>query len=435
MRIIRTDDAEFEGHFQRIRERGRTFDPELWASVGRIVDDVALRGDEALFAYTARWDGHAVDAATVEASPEERRDAAARVTPEDLAILRLAAGRIERFHEGQRQEGWSVTDEAGVELGQRILPLARVGIYAPGGLASYPSTVLMTAIPARIAGVGEIILVTPSRDGRLQPVIAAAAELGGVNRIFKIGGAQAIAALAYGTASIPQVDKIVGPGNAYVATAKKMVFGRVAIDMIAGPSEVVIIADGTGEAAFAAADLLAQAEHDETASALILTPDEAFARAVAGEVASQLPGLLRRDIASRSLADFGAAVVTRDLPEAVGLANRFAPEHLELMVENPRELLSGIKNAGAVFLGMYTPEALGDYLAGPNHVLPTGGTARFASPLGVYDFVKRTSILEFSREAFERYGSQTARFSGIEGLGGHGNSVRVRLDMKKLLTK
>ena len=228
---------------------------------------MARRGDEALFDYTARWDGHAVTAATVEASAEERRDAAAQVVPEDLEILRLAAGRIERFHERQRQEGWSVADEEGVELGQRILPLARVGIYAPGGLACYPSTVLMTAIPARIAGVGEIILVTPSRDGRLHPLIAAAAELGGVNRIFKIGGAQAIAALAFGTASIPAVDKIVGPGNAYVAAAKKMVFGRVAIDMIAGPSEVLIIADGTGEAAFAAADLLAQAEHDETASA------------------------------------------------------------------------------------------------------------------------------------------------------------------------
>ena len=245
MKIIRTDSAEFEGHFRRIRERGRVFDPELWAAVGRIVEDVGRRGDEALFDYTARWDGHAVTAATVEASAVERKAAAAQVLPEDAEILRLAAGRIERFHEHQRCEGWSVADEEGVELGQRILPLARVGIYAPGGLACYPSTVLMTAIPARIAGVGEIILVTPSRDGRLHPLIAAAAEMGGVNRIFKIGGAQAIAALAFGTASIPRVDKIVGPGNAYVAAAKKMVFGQVAIDMIAGPSEILIIADGT----------------------------------------------------------------------------------------------------------------------------------------------------------------------------------------------
>ena len=427
MKIIRTDSAEFEGHFRRIRERGRVFDPELWAAVGRIVEDVGRRGDEALFDYTARWDGHAVTAATVEASAIERKATAAQVLPEDAEILRLAAGRIERFHEHQRCEGWSVADGEGVELGQRILPLERVGIYAPGGLACYPSTVLMTAIPARIAGVGEIILVTPSRDGRLHPLIAAAAEMGGVNRIFKIGGAQAIAALAFGTASIPRVDKIVGPGNAYVAAAKKMVFGQVAIDMIAGPSEVLIIADGTGEAAYAAADLLAQAEHDEMAGAVILTPDKAFARAVAGEVDRQLADLPRKEIASRSLDAFGAAVVTRDLAEAVALANRFAPEHLELMVQNPRELLAEIRNAGAIFLGMHTPEALGDYMAGPNHVLPTGGTARFASPLGVYDFIKRTSILSFSREALRRYGTETIHFAEMEGLGGHGNSVRLRL--------
>jgi histidinol dehydrogenase len=248
-----------------------------------------------------------------------------------------------------------------------------------------------------------------------------------VKRIFKIGGAQAIAALAFGTASIPQVDKIVGPGNAYVAAAKKMVFSRVAIDMIAGPSEVLIIADGTGEASFAAADLLAQAEHDEMASAVLMTPDEAFARSVTAEVDHQLDLLPRRGIAARSLAAFGAAVVTRDLGEAVDLANRFAPEHLELMVRNPRELLTEIRNAGAVFLGMHTPEALGDYIAGPNHVLPTGGTARFASPLGVYDFVKRTNVLSFSREALARYGGPTVRLAGLEGLDGHGNSVRLRL--------
>ena len=427
MKIIRTDSAEFQGHFRRIRERGRVSDPELWAAVGRIVAEVGRRGDEALFKYTARWDGHAVTAATVEASADERTAAAVQVPSEDLEVLRLAAGRIERFHERQRREGWSVSEEEGVELGQRILPLARVGIYAPGGLACYPSTVLMTAIPARIAGVGEIILVTPSRDGRLHPLIAAAAEMGGVNRVFKIGGAQAIAALAFGTASIPAVDKIVGPGNAYVAAAKKMVFGRVAIDMIAGPSEILIIADGTGEAAYAAADLLAQAEHDEIASAVLMTPDEAFAGAVAGEVDRQLAELPRRAIASRSLDAFGAAVITRTLTEAVALANRFAPEHLELLVQNPRELLAGIRNAGAIFLGMHTPEALGDYMAGPNHVLPTGGTARFSSPLGVYDFVKRTSILSFSREALRRYGRETIHFAEMEGLGGHGNSIRRRL--------
>ncbi len=427
MKIIRTDEASFEDFFRRIRERGRVFDPGLWESVGRIVDDVAQRGDEALFSYTERFDGHRPTALTVEVSREERREAASRVAPEDLEILRLAARRIEQFHERQRQEGWSIADEEGVELGQRILPLSRVGLYAPGGLASYPSTVLMTAIPARIAGVGEILLATPSRDGRIRPLMAAAAELGGVQRIFRIGGAQAIAALAFGTASVPPVDKIVGPGNAYVAAAKKMVFGRVAIDMIAGPSEVLIIADGTGEASFAAADLLAQAEHDEMAGAVLMTPDGDFARAVAAEVERLLTDLARKEIAARSIADFGAVVVTRNLGEAVELANRFAPEHLELMVRHPRDLLAGIRNAGSIFLGMHTPEALGDYLAGPNHVLPTGGTARFASPLGVYDFVKRSSVLFFSQGALARYGSQTIRLAELEGLDGHGNSVRLRL--------
>lgn len=430
MKIIGTNDATFEGFFRKIQERGRAFDPELWQAVGRIVEDVERRGDEALFEYTARWDGFSVTAETVEASAAEQEAAAAQVSDEDRDILRLAADRIRRFHERQKNESWSVRDEEGVELGQRILSLERVGIYAPGGLACYPSTVLMTAIPARIAGVGEIVLVSPCRDGRLHPLIAAAAQIAGVDRIFKIGGAQAVAALAYGTASIPQVDKIVGPGNAYVATAKKMVFGRVAIDMIAGPSEVLIIADGTGSAAAAAADLLAQAEHDETASAVLMTPDASYAQTVAAEVDRRCAGLSRKEIASRSLDAYGAVVVTRNLAEAVELSNRFAPEHLELMVEEPEELLTGIRNAGAIFLGMYTPETLGDYTAGPNHVLPTGGTARFASPLGVYDFIKRSSVLSFSAEAFERYGKPSARFADLEGLSAHGDSIRVRLESK-----
>ena len=427
MEIIRTDSAEFEGRFRMIRERGRLFDPGLWAEVGRIVEEVGRRGDGALFEYTARWDGHAVTAETVEASAEERKTAAAKTSAEDREVLRLAGERIERFHKHQRRKGWMVSDEEGVELGQRILPLERVGIYAPGGLASYPSTVLMTAIPARIAGVREIILVTPSRDGRLQPMIAAAAEIGGVNRIFKIGGAQAIAALAFGTESVPRVDKIVGPGNAYVAAAKKMVFGRVAIDMIAGPSEILIIADGTGDAAFAAADLLAQAEHDEMAGAVLLTPDESFAKTVAGEIENLLADLPRREIAARALEAFGGLVVTRNLAEAVALANRFAPEHLELMVQNPRELLPELRNAGAIFLGSHTPEALGDYVAGPSHVLPTGGTARFSSPLGVDDFVKRTSVLSFSQKGLERYAKTAVRLAEMECLEGHGRSVRLRL--------
>ena len=378
-----------------------------------------------------------VTAATVEASPEERRDAAARVDPEDLAILRLAAGRIERFHERQRQEGWEIADEEGVELGQRILPLSRVGIYAPGGLACYPSTVLMTAIPARIAGVGEIILVTPSRDGRLQPLIAAAAELGGRDPDLqdRRRPGDRGPGLRHGVDS--PVDKIVGPGNAYVAAAKKMVFGRVAIDMIAGPSEVLIIADGTGEAAFAAADLLAQAEHDETASAILLTPDEAFARAVAAEVDASA---------------CGSAAEGDRLPVAGGLRGRGrdagsrrggrpgqpfrAGAPRTDGAESPASSCTEISNAGAVFLGMYTPEALGDYMAGPNHVLPTGGTARFASPLGVYDFVKRTSILSFSREALERYGTADGAFCrDRRGSTDMASRSLIQAGCKKILTK
>ncbi|MCX5856791.1 MAG: histidinol dehydrogenase, partial [Deltaproteobacteria bacterium] len=284
---------------------------------------------------------------------------------------------------------------------------------------------------AKIAGVAEILLVSPVKGGILHPLIAAAAKLGGVTRIFKIGGAQAIAALAYGTESVPQVDKIVGPGNAYVATAKRMVYGVVAIDMIAGPSEVLIIADDTADATFIAADLLAQAEHDALASAILLTPDEKLARRVASEVDARLAQLPKQAIASRSLEAYGAIMLTRDLDEAVAIANRFAPEHLELMVKNPKSCLAGVRHAGAVFLGGFTPEALGDYLAGPNHILPTGGTARFSSPLGVYDFIKRTSVLSFSAAALVRYGAQAEHFARIEGLDGHGRSLAVRREIKK----
>ncbi|MCK9362939.1 MAG: histidinol dehydrogenase [Syntrophales bacterium] len=427
MRIIQADSGEFEEYFKQLTGRGQVFDAQLWNTVGAIVEAVRVRGDEALFEYTARWDGFAVAAATVEVSPEEWQAAAKQAAPEEIEIMNLSADRIARFHEHQRQESWFINDEEGVELGQLVRPLERVGIYAPGGRACYPSTVLMTAIPARIAGVAEIILTTPCRDGVLPPLIAAAAKLAGVTRIFKIGGAQAVAALAFGTESVPRVDKIVGPGNRYVAAAKKMVFGQVAIDMIAGPSEVLVIADKTGNAAYVAADMLAQAEHDEMAGAVLMTPHAAFAREAAAELSRQMAHLERKEIAARALQNYGAAIITRDLDEAIMLANRFAPEHLELMVENPRAYLPRLCNAGAVFLGTSTPEALGDYMAGPNHVLPTGGTARFASPLGVYDFFKRTSVLSFSQTALARYGEPTARFADLEGLYGHGRSVRLRL--------
>lgn len=427
MQIIKANAAEFEDFFRRLRRRGGAFTPELLATVMEIVRDVAARGDAALFDYTAKFDRYELTAATVEVTEEEKKEALSRVRPEDLDVISLAAFRIEKYHKNQTAESWLVNDEEGVEVGQRILPLERIGIYAPGGKAVYPSTILMAAIPARIAGVEEIILVTPAKDGQLNPLIAAAAKVSGVNRIFKIGGAQAIAALAYGTETIPKVDKIVGPGNAYVAAAKKLVFGQVDIDMIAGPSEVVVIADKTANASFAAADLLAQLEHDEMAAAVLFTPEENLAQEVSQEVARQLQTLSRTAILEKSRSRYGAIIVTADIDQAIELSNVFAPEHLELMVEDPAGALSRVRNAGSVFLGSFTPEALGDYMAGTNHILPTEGTARFSSPLGVYDFVKRMSVLRFSPEALSKLGRQTAHFARIEGLDAHANSVDVRL--------
>jgi histidinol dehydrogenase len=431
MRIILTQEASFEETFRRIRGRGRVFDEELWRVVKGILDDVAIRGDQALFEYTLKFDGHAVNRGDVELSHHQKEEALKKVDPRDREILEMAAERIDRFHRRQVMAGWQDTDEEGIELGQRVTPLERVGIYAPGGLAAYPSTVLMAAIPARIAGVGEMILVSPVKGGQMNPLIVAAAVISGVHRIFRIGGVQAVAALAFGTTSVPKVDKIVGPGNAYVTMAKKMVFGQVGIDMIAGPSEILVIADGGADPSFVAADLLSQAEHDELSSAILLTPVETLAEQVVAQVEKQLEKLERRSIVERSLRDFGAAIVTRDLDEAVAIANRFAPEHLELMVQNPRQLLEKIRNAGAVFLGYNTPEIMGDYIAGPNHILPTGGTARFASPLSVYDFLKRTSVLSFSAAALAKYGPPAERFARLEGLDGHGRAIMVRLAQKK----
>ncbi len=427
MRIIKANAVEFGDFFRELRRRGGAFTPELLATVVEIVRDVAAKGDAALFDYTAKFDRYELSAATMEVTDEEKKAALSAVRQEDLDVISLAALRIEKYHKNQTAQSWQVNDEEGVEVGQRILPLERIGIYAPGGKAVYPSTILMAAIPARIAGVQDIILVTPSKDGKLNPLIAAAAQASGINRIFKIGGAQAIAALAYGTETIPKVDKIVGPGNAYVAAAKKLVFGQVDIDMIAGPSEVVVIADQTANATFAAADLLAQLEHDEMAAAVLFTPDENLAQEVSQEVARQMRTLSRTAIMEKSQARYGAIIITADIDQAIELSNVFAPEHLELMVENPSDALSKVRNAGSVFLGSFTPEALGDYMAGTNHILPTEGTARFSSPLGVYDFVKRMSVLRFSPEALGKLGSQTAHFARMEGLDAHANSVDVRL--------
>jgi histidinol dehydrogenase len=430
MKIIRTADKRFEKEFKRIVNRGKSFDPAFEKRVSAILQDVEKRGDRALFGYTKRFDGVTLTAKTVEVSPLEIREALCSVTKKERAVLTLAAKRIDRYHKRQRLASWSYREE-GVELGQKIVPLSRVGIYAPGGLAPYPSTVLMAAIPARIAGVKEIVMTSPVGRAGLNPVIVAAAQVAGVDRIFKVGGAQAVAAMAYGTESVPAVDKIVGPGNAWVATAKKLVFGRTGIDMIAGPSEILIIADRTADPAVAAADLLSQAEHDELASSVLLTPDEDLAKRVSAEVKAQLKLLSRESIAVKAIRDYGLVVVTQDLAEAVEVANRFAPEHLELLVTDPKALLAGIRNAGAVFLGHYTPEALGDYLAGPNHILPTGGTARFTSPLGVYDFVKRISVLSFDGKALAKYGKPAAEFAAMEGLDAHGKSILERLRVKK----
>ncbi len=426
MKIIKSSAPGFKLFFRDLRQRGGAFSPELLSSVSGIVEDVRDCGDQALFQYTEKFDGYKLKTATIEATNAEKKKAIARVRPEDLKVLKLAARRIEAYHRHQIARGYQVKNESGVELGQRILPLQRVGIYAPGGKASYPSTILMAAIPARIAGVEEIILVSPAPQGKLSPLIAAAAEVSGVQRIFKIGGAQAVAALAFGTKTVPQVDKIVGPGNAYVAAAKKMVFGQVDIDMIAGPSEVVVIADSTADASFAAADMLAQIEHDEMAAALLLTPSEKIAAAVSLEIDRQVKTSLRQSIIEKSLARYCAMIITKSIQEAVDIANAFAPEHLELMIKNPKKILEKVRNAGSVFLGSYTPEALGDYLAGTNHILPTGGTARFSSPLGVYDFYKRLSYLSFSREAFWRLSEPTAQFAQKEGLDAHANSVLIR---------
>lgn len=431
MKIIQTKEAGFDAEFRRIKDRGKVMDKGLEGVVRQILEDVALRGDEALLEYTRKFDGVSLTQDTLEVARNEIEEALGNLDRKDLEILKTAARRIEDFHRRQMTGSWFYSDENGIELGQMVLPLERVGIYAPGGLACYPSTVLMASIPAKVAGVREIFLVTPLKGDKVDPLILAAAELGGVHRIFKAGGAQAIAALAYGTPSIPQVNKIVGPGNAYVAAAKRMVYGVVGIDMIAGPSEVVIISDGKVHPSWVAADLLAQAEHDEMASAILLTPAKSFALEVASEVKIQLRELTRKAIAHRSIEDYGLIILTEDLDEAFDLANRFAPEHLELIVDKPKNFLGRIKNAGAVFLGPETPEVLGDYLAGPNHILPTGSTARFSSPLGLYDFVKRTSVISFDSASLGKYGAEAARFAQLEGLEAHGRSITVRLTPKK----
>ncbi len=421
----------------RIYKYGEVGDTEIFArneqlvrveqTVADIIADVRENGDAALKKYTKRFDK--AEIGTLEVSRDERDAAYASVDSCFLDVMNKAAANIEAFHRNQLRTGFQNTREDGVVLGQKVLPLQKVGVYVPGGTASYPSTVLMDCIPAKLAGVNELILITPpSPDGSINPNILAAAKIAGADRIFKSGGAQAIAALAYGTESVPKVDKIVGPGNAYVAEAKKQVFGIVAIDMIAGPSDVLIIADGACSARFVAADMLAQAEHDENAAAVLVTDSAALAEKVSAEIEEQLSSLPRRDIARTSIEKNGKIIIAASIKQAVDISNKLAPEHLEICVDNPFDYLDSIKNAGSVFLGRYCPEALGDYYAGPNHTLPTVGTARFSSPLSVDDFVKKTSYTYYTKEALSSVCGDIACFARQEGLDAHARSVTIRFE-------
>jgi histidinol dehydrogenase len=430
IRLLRTAELAVEGVVQVLARPHAAAAADLLARVAAIVEEVGREGDAALLTFTKRFDGVALEPGELRVS--EREWAEARV-PDDLgAALAEAARRIEAFHRHQVPRSWWIRDQHGSLLGQQVTPIERVGCYVPGGNAAYPSTALMTLIPAAVAGVRELVVVSPpGPDGRLNPAVLAAARLGGATEAYKVGGAQAVAALAYGTATIRRVDKIVGPGNIYVALAKRLVFGEVGIDLVAGPSEVVVVADASASARHVAADLLAQAEHDALARAVCLTPEMSLAEAVCAEVARQAPRLARAAIAAAAIRAHGAVVLTRDLAEAVALANRLAPEHLELLVADPFAWLSAVRHAGAIFLGPHTPEVVGDYLAGPNHVLPTGGAARFASGLSVEDFVKRSSVLQYSPAGLREAWPHLARLALAEGLGGHREAARVRVDVKE----
>lgn len=398
-------------------------DPRVTASVAAIVEDVKERGDEAVREYSLKFDGWAGE---MPVSESEWAEGAAQCDAFLLQVMKEAAQNIADFHRRQIPQGFESEKENGVILGQKVTPLERVGIYVPGGTAAYPSTVLMNAVPASVAGVKEIIMVTPAKEGRIKPEILAAAKIAGVTKIFKVGGAQAIAALAYGTQTVPAADKITGPGNIYVATAKKLVYGQVDIDMIAGPSEILVIADESADAERAAADMLSQAEHDVLASAVMVTTSARLAELVATEIERQLTELPRREIAQRSIEDNGRVIVTESLDDAIEIANALAPEHLEVYTSDPFALLPRLVNAGSIFLGGYTPEPVGDYFAGPNHTLPTSGTARFSSPLSGADFVKRSSYIHYTKEALKEAGEKIAAFAESEGLQAHANAVRIR---------
>lgn len=422
MKIIKATDITPE---QIVSQRDVAY-VSVEESVKKVLNDVSERGDAALREYELRFDGVQIDDFAVTA--EEIDAAVAAVGAEYIRILKRAAANIERFHSAQIRSDFSMNYD-GITVGERFIPVQSAGLYVPGGTARYPSSVLMNCVPAKLAGVQNIIICTPpSKDGRIPDGILAAAKVAGADKVYKVGGAQAIAAMAYGTESIPKVDKIVGPGNVYVATAKKLVQGICGIDMIAGPSEILVIADETANADWLAADLLSQAEHDKLASAIMITDSEALATAVSAAVEKRLEKLPRREIAAESIKNNGKIIITESIMQAAELSDRIAPEHLELAVARPEKLLEQIKNAGSVFLGHYTPEATGDYMAGTNHTLPTGGTARFSSPLGVDDFIKKTQFIKMSREALENYYRDIAAFAESEGLNAHAESVKARFE-------
>jgi histidinol dehydrogenase len=426
-RLTRSDPG-FEARFAALLSAKREVAEDVEAAVRAIVDDVRRRGDAALVACTARFDRVTLTPDRLRITAAEFDAAEAAVPAEAMAALRFARDRIEAFHRRQLPKDDRYRDALGVDLGLRWTPIDAVGLYAPGGTAAYPSSVLMNAVPAKVAGVPRVALVVPSPDGHLNPLVLAAARLAGVEEIYRVGGAQAVAALAYGTETIPAVAKIVGPGNAYVAAAKRLVFGTVGIDMIAGPSEVLVIADGDNDAAWIAADLLAQAEHDAAAQSILVTDSSTLADAVEAAVTAQLATLPRAEIAAASWRDHGAVIVVDDLSAAVDLTNRIAPEHLELAVADPEALLPGIRNAGSVFLGRYTPEAIGDYVAGPNHVLPTARSARFSSGLSVFDFLKRTTLLGLGPDQLRALAGPAITLAEAEGLDAHARSVAIRLN-------
>lgn len=430
MRLLNSQQASFEQELTELLAFETVNDPALLATVDDIIAQVRQGGDEVVLKLTQQFDNHpAKTFAELEISQEKLKQAFDGLNPTIKQALELAAQRVTSFHERQRQESWTYQDALGNTLGQQVTPLDKVGIYVPGGLASYPSSVLMNALPAKVAGVGQIIMVVPAPHGELNPLVLAAAYLAGVDKVFTIGGAQAVAALAYGTNTIPQVDKITGPGNKYVAAAKRAVFGQVGIDMIAGPSEVLVYAEGVAndKADWLAMDLLSQAEHDTVAQAIFVTPSELLLKKVAQEIEKALADLPKADIAKAAIANRGALILVKDRAEGIEVINRIAPEHLELSVDDPEAMVKEIRHAGAIFMGRYTPEAIGDYCAGPNHVLPTSGTARFSSPLGVYDFQKKSSIIYCSEQGSQMLAKTADILAVEENLDAHARSARYRV--------